>query len=871
VSFSASASGSAPTVQWYLINYQGTNAIAGATNTTLNLTAGSTSPGGYFALFSNVGGSATTSVANLAVLGLPFVNGSFESINNHAAIPAGTGAALHIGDTWLTGWTVGGSASDQIGVCNGTQGSFAPYDGQQDVWFNTGNSPSGGNLSQTFTTTVGQSYAVTFALNQNGSGNMSLTATAVSVNGALLASNYCVSTYDEWTLFNLPFTAISTNTTLVFTDTSESTVAVDLQFDDVTVVTPPVIVTSPVSQTNFIGSTVTFSASASDSPATVQWFQGITPILNATNATLSFTVNAGSGGNYTAVFANAAGSATTAVATLTVCIPALLTQQPQSLTTNVGATVTFTGAAGGSAPLSLQWQFDGTNISGATDANLVLTNAQPANSGSYTLVASNPYGTNTSTNAVLTFISTVQVGIGSGAGAGTPTVPVTTVPVMVPINLLATGTENGLLCNIDYDTNFLTFASATSGSGASGAAFYCFAPTAGKLVLAVLLNTGATFAAGTQQVAQVTFQAVLVKTAVTTPIGFGSQPISPGISDANGNPLPAAFVPGSLTITPTPLEGDVSPITGPEKFFVGITDWVQEGRFAAGLDLWALTNASEFQRADCSPYGSLGDGYITVADWTQVGLYALGLDPPTVAGGPTGPPSGSGVAAAKAGKLTPQGKMTPNDTGTRTISLTPVTQGGTTDSASVQMVAQGNENSLQFGLSFDPTVLSFVSASPGIGAPGATLVVNTNNKASGQLGIVVGYLPPQTFAAGTQQVVTLTFSSVSYSTTTSSLAFATAPIPCQVAAANAGVLAASYQNASLQVGAVSWPLLAISRSAGNIILSWPSAPTVLNAQWSTNLASNWTSTGGAPVTNGGTIFLTLPAPTNTTFFRLCGQ
>jgi hypothetical protein len=45
-------------------------------------------------------------------------------------------------------------------------------------------------------------------------------------------------------------------------------------------------------------------------------------------------------------------------------------------------------------------------------------------------------------------------------------------------------------------------------------------------------------------------------------------------------------------------------------------------------------------------------------------------------------------------------------------------------------------------------------------------------------------------------------------------------------------------------------------------------PVVLSAQWSTNLGANWAETGGTPATNGATVSLPLPAPSNTTFYRL---
>ena len=45
--------------------------------------------------------------------------------------------------------------------------------------------------------------------------------------------------------------------------------------------------------------------------------------------------------------------------------------------------------ASGTAPLSYQWRFNGTNLSGATSSALALSNVQTNNSGSYAVVVSN--------------------------------------------------------------------------------------------------------------------------------------------------------------------------------------------------------------------------------------------------------------------------------------------------------------------------------------------------------------------------------------------------------------------------------------------------------------------------------------------------
>jgi hypothetical protein len=79
-----------------------------------------------------------------------------------------------------------------------------------------------------------------------------------------------------------------------------------------------------------------------------------------------------------------------------------ITVQPASQAVGVGTNVTFMVAASGTAPLSYQWRFNGTNILAATATALTLTNVQPAQSGSYTVRITNLYGSATSSSAMLT-------------------------------------------------------------------------------------------------------------------------------------------------------------------------------------------------------------------------------------------------------------------------------------------------------------------------------------------------------------------------------------------------------------------------------------------------------------------------------------
>ena len=84
---------------------------------------------------------------------------------------------------------------------------------------------------------------------------------------------------------------------------------------------------------------------------------------------------------------------------------ALIVGQPASETVAVGDTAVFTVTASGSAPLSYQWYFNSSLLSGGTNATLNLTNAQLTQAGNYWMVLSNPGGATTSSVAVLTVLS----------------------------------------------------------------------------------------------------------------------------------------------------------------------------------------------------------------------------------------------------------------------------------------------------------------------------------------------------------------------------------------------------------------------------------------------------------------------------------
>jgi hypothetical protein len=167
---------------------------------------------------------------------------------------------------------------------------------------------------------------------------------------------------------------------------------------------PPTVTTQPQSQVVSQGQSVSFSVAASGSGSiSYQWYFNGVSLGGAANSS-TYSINSvimGNAGNYTVVVANSTGSATSAVATLTVSLPLTITTQPQSQAVTQGQSVSFSVMASGSVPSSYQWYFNGLALSGANAPVLTLTNVQTSQSGDYTVVVANTVASTTSAVASL--------------------------------------------------------------------------------------------------------------------------------------------------------------------------------------------------------------------------------------------------------------------------------------------------------------------------------------------------------------------------------------------------------------------------------------------------------------------------------------
>jgi hypothetical protein len=158
---------------------------------------------------------------------------------------------------------------------------------------------------------------------------------------------------------------------------------------------PPVFPGLPVNRTVADGSPAYLRMCAVGAlPLLYQWSCNGTNIIGATNPTLALTnVQPGQSGSYfTLTASNAFGVATNGPIMLST-IPLEFSVQPSGLSTVVGASATFqvTNIVG-EGPFSYQWQFNNTDLDGATNSSLSLAGLQLNQAGTYSVVVSNRFG-----------------------------------------------------------------------------------------------------------------------------------------------------------------------------------------------------------------------------------------------------------------------------------------------------------------------------------------------------------------------------------------------------------------------------------------------------------------------------------------------
>ena len=429
VTFSVSATGTpTPTFQWQKNGV----ALAGATNSTLQLVSVTTNDNGtYLAVASNVAGSVASNAASLTVTApdtnpppatnvaptiltepsatqTATVGGSasflvsasgvpaptYQWLKNGASIPGATAATLT-----LSFLTLNDTATYTV-IASNVAGSAISEDAMLTVV--EGKTPPPPPSSTTSAPVITSQPASSQSVSAGSSVSFTVVATGNPAptyqwrkNGARIAG----ATNATLTLSAVTSADAATYTVVA----SNSAGAVVSDNSTLQVFAGPKFAVQPSPQAVALGATAKFSVQVNAIPgATMQWYKNGTPISGATSAALLvISTSTNDVGTYSVLAKNELGSTMSDEVPLVIAAPPIITLQPVSQTVWSKTNVTLTVAASGSPTPTYQWKKNGMIISGATSSTLVLKTVNRSDAADYTVEARNVVGWVVSKRAAL--------------------------------------------------------------------------------------------------------------------------------------------------------------------------------------------------------------------------------------------------------------------------------------------------------------------------------------------------------------------------------------------------------------------------------------------------------------------------------------
>ena len=446
VIFAVTATGTAPlSYQWRVDGMNLTNggSINGATTNVLIIRGAQTNnSGNYTVIVTNFGGSVTSSVASLIVASAPVI--LTQPVSRAIAVSSNATFTVTAIGTMPLSYQWQRNGTNLVNITNHISGTTNAIL----------------TISNAQTNDSGNSYSVIIA-NSVGSTNSSNATLLVTNIPPMIIVQPLSRTNVSGTTVTLTVTAIGTaplsyqwqlnginlvdGTNLVYGDITSGSTTNNLTISNVqtndngnytvvvtgpggsvtssnavlTVASSPLILTQPADQMVAVGAKATFTVTAIGlPPLSYQWRVNGTNLMDGTNLvdgditsgsttnklTISNVPTNYSGNFYSVIIANSGGSATSSNALLTVASSPVITVQPAptNLVVLVESNASFSVTAIGAAPLSYQWQINGTNLmdgtnlvagditSGSTTTNLIISNAQTNNSATnYTVVVTN--------------------------------------------------------------------------------------------------------------------------------------------------------------------------------------------------------------------------------------------------------------------------------------------------------------------------------------------------------------------------------------------------------------------------------------------------------------------------------------------------
>ncbi|MCX5688965.1 MAG: immunoglobulin domain-containing protein [Planctomycetota bacterium] len=178
-----------------------------------------------------------------------------------------------------------------------------------------------------------------------------------------------------------------------------------------TLAAAPVIVTQPQPTRVCAGGTAQLSVVASGDPLpSYQWRRNGTPIARAVASNLEIQgATAQDAGSYDCIVSNACGAVTSDGATLTVGTLPTIVANPQSVSTCLELSATFTVEFSGQPAPTFQWFHDGLVVQGATSSSLTIGSLTNSDAGTYWCELTGTCGSTRTTDALLSVLVPVEI------------------------------------------------------------------------------------------------------------------------------------------------------------------------------------------------------------------------------------------------------------------------------------------------------------------------------------------------------------------------------------------------------------------------------------------------------------------------------
>lgn len=206
-----------------------------------------------------------------------------------------------------------------------------------------------------------------------------------------------------------------------------------------------------------------------------------------------------------------------------------ITKQPIGGVASTNESFGFSVEATGDGTLTYQWRKNNGNVSGQTNATLLLTNLTFNSAGSYSVRVTDSSNSVTSTNVLLVMTSQarkVSTGVISGGGQA-----------QVEILLTANGRENTVMLSLGYLTNILANPAFTSAFPSATTTVDTSQAGAGLVGLTMQLPAGETFTNGPVSLGFFTFDFVSGSNPFAGGYYFTNAPTTVSAVDTNAHAL----------------------------------------------------------------------------------------------------------------------------------------------------------------------------------------------------------------------------------------------------------------------------------------------------------------------------------------------